>query len=63
MVFALAFASIGLLQISGTYQVFKGGKPVILYVCGQSFNILLTFTMAYIMFMKIFPHITEALLK
>jgi uncharacterized membrane protein YadS len=62
--FALAFASIGLsTNFRELTKYFKGGKPVILYVCGQSFNILLTFTMAYIMFMKIFPHITEALMK
>ncbi|MEL7566723.1 MAG: putative sulfate exporter family transporter, partial [Dehalobacterium sp.] len=62
--FALAFASIGLstnFREFGKY--FKGGKPVILYICGQSFNIALTFTIAYIMFMKIFPQITEALMK
>jgi len=62
--FALAFASIGLstnFREFGKY--FKGGKPVILYVCGQSFNIALTFTVAYIMFMKVFPQITEALMK
>jgi len=62
--FALAFASIGLstnFRELGKY--FKGGKPAILYVCGQSFNIALTFTMAYIMFMKVFPQITEKLMQ
>ena len=39
-------------------QYFKGGKPLILYVCGQSFNLLLTLIMAYIMFYKVFPEIT-----
>jgi len=28
-------------------------------VCGQSFNLLLTLTMAYIMFFKVFPEILE----
>ncbi len=41
--FALAFVSIGLTHqlpaSSGKY--FQGGKPVILYVCGQSFNLCL----------------------
>jgi hypothetical protein len=41
--FILAFASIGL---SSNFREmahhFKGGKPVILYVCGQSLNLLLT---------------------
>ncbi|MDL2285580.1 YeiH family protein [Desulfovibrio sp. OttesenSCG-928-F07] len=57
--FALAFTSIGLstnFRELGKYL--KGGKPVILYVCGQSFNLMLTITMAYIMFYKVFPEIT-----
>lgn len=57
--FCLAFASIGLatnFRELGHY--FKGGKPLILYVCGQSFNLILTLTMAYIMFYKVFPEIT-----
>jgi len=61
--FALAFASIGLstnFREFGKY--FKGGNPAILYVCGQSFNIALTFAMGYIMFMKIFPGITAKLM-
>lgn len=62
--FALAFASIGLTtDFRELAKYFKGGKPVILYVCGQSFNIFLTFTMAYFMFFKVFPHITESLMK
>jgi hypothetical protein len=35
-----------------------GGKPVILYVCGQSFNLLLTLLTAYLMFFVVFPNIT-----
>jgi len=57
--FCLAFASIGLatnFRELGHY--FKGGKPVILYVCGQSFNLALTLLMAWIMFYKVFPEIT-----
>lgn len=57
--FALAFVSIGLttnFRELGKY--FKGGKPVILYVCGQSFNLCLTLLMAWIMFYKVFPEIT-----
>ncbi len=57
--FCLAFASIGLAtDFRELKSYFKGGKPLILYVCGQSFNLALTLTMAYIMFYKIFPHIT-----
>ena len=57
--FALAFVSIGLttnFRELGKY--FRGGKPVILYVCGQSFNLCLTLLMAWLMFYKVFPEIT-----
>jgi uncharacterized membrane protein YadS len=60
--FCLAFTSIGLatnFRELGHY--FKGGKPLILYVCGQTFNLILTLIMAYIMFYKVFPEITAAI--
>lgn len=61
--FALAFVSIGLAtNFRELAHYLKGGKPVILYVCGQSFNLLLTLTMAYVMFFKVFPGITEKLM-
>jgi len=57
--FCLAFASIGLAtNFRELRSYFKGGKPLILYVCGQSFNLCLTLLMAYIMFYKVFPEIT-----
>lgn len=60
--FCLAFVSIGL---STNFQElkhhFKGGKPLILYICGQTLNLLLTLLMAYLMFYKVFPHITETI--
>jgi uncharacterized membrane protein YadS len=57
--FALAFTSIGLsTNFRELSAYFKGGKPVILYVCGQTFNLILTLTMAYVMFYKVFPEIT-----
>jgi hypothetical protein len=62
--FILAFASIGL---SSNFREmahhFKGGKPAILYVCGQSFNLILTLLMAYIMFFLVFPGITAGLME
>jgi len=60
--FCLAFTSIGLAtNFRELAHYFKGGKPLILYVCGQSFNLALTLTMAYIMFYKVFPEITAAI--
>ena len=57
--FCLAFASIGLAtNFKELREHFKGGKPLILYVCGQSFNLILTLIMAYIMFYLVFPEIT-----
>ena len=60
--FTLAFIAIGLttnFRELGKY--FKGGKPIILYVCGQSFNILLTIAMAWLMFKVVFPEITASI--
>ncbi len=60
--FALAFASIGLgTNFRELAPYFKGGKPLILYVCGQSFNLFLTLVMAYIMFYIVFPEITASI--
>lgn len=57
--FCLSFAAIGLAtNFRELAHYFKGGKPLILYVCGQSFNLMLTLTMAYIMFYLVFPEIT-----
>ena len=44
--------------VPGEHTYFKGGKPLILYVCGQSFNLALTLAMAYVMFYLVFPEIT-----
>lgn len=49
--FAMAFVSIGLesnFRELGKYL--RGGKPVVLYVCGQSLNLALTLLMAWLMF-------------
>ena len=61
--FALAFVSIGLsTDFRELSKYFKGGKPVILYVCGQSFNLVLTLAVAYLMFFIVFPEITAKLM-
>ncbi|MFH1580564.1 MAG: putative sulfate exporter family transporter [Pseudomonadota bacterium] len=57
--FCLAFVSIGLAtNFRELKHHFAGGKPLILYVCGQTLNLILTLLMAYIMFYKVFPEIT-----
>ena len=60
--FCLAFVSIGLdTNFRELKHHFKGGKPLILYVCGQSFNLCLTLLMAYIMFYMVFTQITATI--
>jgi uncharacterized membrane protein YadS len=60
--FCLAFVSIGLsVNFQELRHQFTGGKPLILYLTGQMFNLLLTLLMAYIMFYLAFPHITESI--
>jgi uncharacterized membrane protein YadS len=60
--FCLAFTSIGLAtNFRELSEYFSGGKPLILYVCGQSLNMVLTLTMAYLMFYKVFPDITAGI--
>ena len=60
--FCLAFASIGLSTHFKTLKHhFVGGKPLILYVCGQALNLLLTLGVAYVMFYKVFPEITATI--
>ncbi len=57
--FCLAFVSIGLAtNFRELAEHFKGGKPLILYVFGQGFNLILTLFMAWLMFYKIFSYIT-----
>jgi uncharacterized membrane protein YadS len=60
--FALAFTCIGLetnFKEFGPY--FKGGKPITLYVFGQSFQLGFTLLVGYIMFYIVFPEITAAI--
>jgi uncharacterized membrane protein YadS len=56
--FALAFTSIGLETNFREFgQYFKGGKPITLYVFGQTFQLCFTLLIAYIMFFIIFPEV------
>ena len=60
--FCLSFVSIGLAtNFRELREHFKGGKPLILYVCGQSFNLVLTLLVAYIMFYVVFPGLTATI--
>jgi uncharacterized membrane protein YadS len=54
--FCLAFVSIGLeTNFAALSRFMAGGKPLLLYVAGQSLNILLTFCMAWLVFGKLYP--------
>ena len=59
--FCLAFVSIGLeSNFRELASQLVGGKPIYLYIVGQSFNLILTLLMAWIAFGGIvFPAITE----
>ena len=60
--FCLAFVRIGLAtNFRALREHFVGGKPLILYVCGQSFNLVLTLLVSYIMFYWVFPNVTATI--
>jgi uncharacterized membrane protein YadS len=60
--FCLAFVSIGLAtNFRELASYFRGGKPLILYVFGQSFNLVLTLFMAWLMFEVVFPGVAAKL--
>ena len=49
--FCLAFVSIGLeSNFKELYRQMEGGKPLVLYITGQTFNLVLTLAVAYFMF-------------
>ena len=53
--FCLAFVSIGLAtNFRELKQHFSGGKPLLLYACGQTLNLALTLGVAYLMFYVFF---------
>jgi len=62
--FCLAFVSIGLdTNFRELAKFLKSGKPLILYIVGQSFNLCLTLLMAWLMFEKVFPDAANVLRK
>jgi uncharacterized membrane protein YadS len=55
--FCLAFTSIGLeSNFKDLASRMEGGKPMILYVIGQSFNLILTLFIAWLAFFIFFPN-------
>ncbi len=55
--FCLAFVAIGLeSNFRDLASRMEGGKPMVLYVVGQSFNLLLTLLVAWLAFMVLFPN-------
>ena len=62
--FCLAFVSIGLeTNFSELARYMRGGKPLILYLCGQTLNICLTLLMAWLMFRVVFSGMVEKMLE
>lgn len=60
--FCLAFVSIGLeSNFRELTPYLKGGKPLVLYVVGQTLNLVLSLFMAWVMFVKVFPNAADAL--
>ncbi|WP_437190592.1 YeiH family protein [Planctomicrobium sp. SH527] len=60
--FCLAFVSIGLeTNFRQLMPYFKGGKPLVLYVVGQTLNLMISLFMAWVMFVKVFPNAADAL--
>jgi uncharacterized integral membrane protein (TIGR00698 family) len=55
--FCLAFVAIGLeSNFKELAAQMEGGKPMLLYVVGQSFNLILTLAMAWLAFVVLFPN-------
>jgi uncharacterized membrane protein YadS len=58
--FCLAFVSIGLeTSFRELAPYLKGGKPLTLYLCGQTLNLCLTLFMAWLMFHVVFKHMLQ----
>jgi uncharacterized membrane protein YadS len=62
--FCLAFVSIGLeTNFRELSRFLVGGKPLVLYVCGQALNLALSLLMCWLMFEKVFPDVAKSLAK
>jgi uncharacterized membrane protein YadS len=59
--FCLAFVSIGLETNFREFMPYlRGGKPLTLYLCGQTLNLVLTLFMAWLMFEVVFKDLVAA---
>ena len=62
--FCLAFVSIGLdTRFAELSPYLRSGKPLVLYVCGQTLNLILTLLMAWLMFGVIFKDTVAEMLS
>lgn len=62
--FCLAFVAIGLeSNFSELAKQFRGGRPLVLYIAGQTLNLILTLGMAWLMFEQLFPETVAEALK
>lgn len=60
--FCLGFVSLGLeTEVRRLAAAMGSWKPVALYVCGQAFNLFLTFVMAWLAFRVVFPDVAARL--
>lgn len=60
--FCLGFVSVGLeTEVRRLAAAMGSWKPVALYVCGQAFNLFLTFVMAWLAFRVVFPDVAARL--
>jgi uncharacterized integral membrane protein (TIGR00698 family) len=56
--FCLAFVAIGLeSNFKELARQMEGGKPMVLYIVGQSFNLILTLAVAWLAFVLLFPNV------
>ena len=62
--FCMAFVCIGMeIDFAELRRNLQGGKPMVLYVCGQALNLALSLLMAWLMFGVVFKSASDELVK
>ncbi len=62
--FCMAFVCIGMeIDFAELRRNLRGGKPMVLYVCGQALNLTLSLLMAWLMFGVVFKSASDELMK